>query len=96
MADNYIFPNMDIPELIDSLREWGFPVSYEQLVRPTPEFIMSIYSACLEQVTDLNFQTLQKPTQDALNSLDDPNPVRSISRWLKNVLIFVVTGPLCC
>lgn len=75
MAGQYWFPSMSIPEIMAALSGWGLSVSHEQLVKPSPDFVAGIYNACLEQVTDLNHQTLQEPTQTAMNSLEDPNPV---------------------
>lgn len=75
MAGQYWFPSMSIPEIMAALSGWGLSVSHEQLVKPSPDFVAGIYNACLEQVTDLNHQTLQEPVQTALNSLEDPNPV---------------------
>jgi len=80
MAGQYWFPSMSVPEIMDALSGWGLSVSHEQLVKPSPDFVIGIYNACLEQVTGLNHQTLHEPTQNGLNSLEDPNFV--CSSWV--------------
>lgn len=65
---------MTIPEIMDALSDWKLSASHEQLVRPSPDFVSSIYFACLHQVTDLNHLSLHQPVHTALNSLDNPNP----------------------
>jgi kinetochore protein Nuf2 len=77
MSGQYWFPNMPIPEIMTALSEWGLNVSNEQLVRPSPDFVIGVYNACLEQVTSISPNVLHKPTQRALASLDDANPVRA-------------------
>jgi kinetochore protein Nuf2 len=52
-------------------------VSNEQLVRPSSDFVIGVYNACLEQVTSISPNVLHKPTQRALASLEDANPVRA-------------------
>lgn len=76
MAGQYWFPNMPIPEVMAALSEWGLSVSNEQLVRPSSDFVLSVYSACLEQVTSLSPNALHESVQNSFNSLGDPNPVR--------------------
>ena len=77
MTGQYWFPTMSIPEIMGELSEWKLTVSHEQLVKPSPDFVFTIYNACLQQVTGINQQSLHDPTQSALNILDDP--VRSLS-----------------
>jgi len=85
MGGQYWFPSMSIPEIMGALSDWRLSVSREQLVKPSPDFVSTIYNACLDQVTDLNHRSLHEPSQNALNALDDPNPVRphlSSPLWL--------------
>ncbi|KAF5323342.1 hypothetical protein D9611_005820 [Ephemerocybe angulata] len=63
-----IFPRMDISEIINALTGWGFPVTQPQLVHPTAEFVESVYFACLQQVTELNQESLREPVQSALDA----------------------------
>jgi len=79
MSGQYWFPNMPIPEIMTALSEWGLNVSNEQLVRPSPDFVIGVYNACLEQVTSISPNILHKPTQRALASLEDANPVRALT-----------------
>lgn len=74
-SKQYWYPNMGNAEIIDSLDGWGLSVAHHQLVKPTPEFVLSVYCACLQQVVDLNEESLQEPVQAALSSLDDPSMV---------------------
>ncbi|OBZ75713.1 putative kinetochore protein NUF2, partial [Grifola frondosa] len=59
-----------IVEVVDAFSGWGFSVSNEQVARPTAEFVLSIYSACLEQVTGINLDIIQPPVEAALATLD--------------------------
>jgi hypothetical protein len=61
-----IFPQMSIPDIINSLAGWGISVSPDQLKSPNSEFVESVYCACLQQVTDLSHDSLQDPVQNAL------------------------------
>jgi len=74
-SKQYWYPNMGNAEIIDSLDSWGLSVTHHQLVKPTSEFVLSVYCACLQQVVDLSEESLQEPVQAALSSLDDPSTV---------------------
>jgi kinetochore protein Nuf2 len=63
-----IFPQMSIPDISNALAGWGISVSPEQLKSPTPDFVEGVYCACLQQVTDLNHDSLREPVQNALNA----------------------------
>lgn len=78
---------MKIPEIIEALSDWKLTVSAEQLVKPSPDFVTNVYNACLEQVTALNIQALLEPTQNALNSLEDPNPDLYAASLSHNILL---------
>ncbi|KAJ6606657.1 Nuf2 family-domain-containing protein [Mycena vulgaris] len=62
-----IFPSMTVPDIIESLGAWGVPIAPEQLNRPTPDFVEGVYCACLQQVTNINHETLRDPVQRVLN-----------------------------
>ncbi|TFK30715.1 hypothetical protein FA15DRAFT_26595 [Coprinopsis marcescibilis] len=64
-----IFPRLDIQEIIAALSGWGFPVTQNQLIHPAPDFVESVYYACLQQVTELNQDSLREPIQTALDAL---------------------------
>ncbi|TFY68085.1 hypothetical protein EVJ58_g1230 [Rhodofomes roseus] len=61
MTGQFWFPSMSVPEIVDAFNGWGFSVSNEQVAHPTTEFVMGIYSACLEQVTGITAAALQPP-----------------------------------
>lgn len=97
MSEKYWFPIMARTEIISALAGWRLSVSEEQLVKPSPDFVMTVYNACLEQVTDLNHQSLYEPAQNALNSLEDPNPVCcNCMSFTYLTLTISVSGPLFC
>ena len=79
MSGQYWFPNMPIPEIMTALSEWGLSVSNEQLARPSSDFVTGVYTACLEQVTNITPDVLHDPVHNALAALDDPNTVRPFS-----------------
>jgi Nuf2 family len=82
-AKQYWYPNMGNADIIDSLDGWGISVTHQQLVKPSPEFVLTVYSACLQQVVGLGEDSLQDPVQSALFSLDEPSAVRSLDRALQ-------------
>lgn len=59
---------MSIQEITNALAGWGLSVSHEQLVRPSPDFVEAVYCACLQQVTDINHDSLRDPVQIALTA----------------------------
>ncbi|KAI5983850.1 Nuf2 family-domain-containing protein [Pisolithus albus] len=91
MSGQYWFPNMPIPEIMTALSEWGLSVSTEQLVRPSADFVMGVYSACLEQVTSISSNALQEPIQSALDSMDDANPDLYAASISHNFLLYHLT-----
>ena len=78
----YWYPNMGNADIIDALDGWGLSITHHQLVKPTPEFVLSVYGACLEKVVGLNEDSLQESVQSALTSLEESNTVRSFGRPL--------------
>lgn len=78
----YWYPNMGNAEVIDSLHSWGLSIAHHQLLKPTQEFVLSVYCACLQQVVGLDEDSLQEPVQSALSSLDEPSMVPSLSQSL--------------
>ncbi|PPQ66896.1 hypothetical protein CVT26_009836 [Gymnopilus dilepis] len=73
-----IFPQLNVKEVTDALAGWGFSVSPEQLHRPTPDFVESVYCACLQQATNLNHDTLRGPVHNALNASQVEDEIGSI------------------
>ncbi|KAH8108199.1 Nuf2 family-domain-containing protein [Cristinia sonorae] len=73
MAGQYWFPSMSVTEIVDAFSGWGISVSHEQVLRPTADFVLGIYSACLQQVTNISHESLQEPVQIALATLDSPD-----------------------
>jgi len=63
-----IFPQMSIPDITNALAGWGLSVSHEQLVRPSPDFVEAVYCACLQQVTEIDHDSLRDPVQSALTA----------------------------
>ena len=62
------FPQMSVPDIIESLGKWKIFASPEQLKSPNSEFVERVYCACLHQVTDLSHNSLQDPVQNALEA----------------------------
>ncbi len=77
-AKQYWYPNMGNTDIIDSLDGWGLSVTHHQLVKPTPEFVLSVYCACLQKVVGLDEDSLQESVQSAFSSLDEPSVVRDL------------------
>ncbi|KAL6309187.1 Nuf2 family-domain-containing protein [Sparassis latifolia] len=73
MAGQFWFPSMSVPEIVDAFAGWGIAVSNEQVARPSSEFVMTIYSACLEQVTGITQESLQSSVEAALATTETPD-----------------------
>ncbi|EPT01833.1 hypothetical protein FOMPIDRAFT_1029606 [Fomitopsis schrenkii] len=71
MAGQFWFPSMSVPEIVDAFTGWGFSVSSEQVAHPTTDFVISIYCACLEQVTGITASTLQPCVDAALDAVEN-------------------------
>lgn len=91
-----IFPQMTIPDIINALAGWGISVSPEQLKMPTPDFVEGVYCACLQQVTDLNHDSLRDPVQNSLNvsQVEDKVCVQGMPEKPSYLLIIVRTFTL--
>ena len=63
---------MSVAEIVDAFTGWGYSVSPEQVARPTSDFVVGVYSACLEQVTGITLDTLQDAIEKSLTSTDNP------------------------
>ena len=63
-----------LAEIVDAFGGWGYAISPEQVARPTSDFVLGVYSACLEQVTGITLDTLQEAAEQSLAS--NENPVR--------------------
>lgn len=74
-----------------ALSEWGLSVSTEQLVRPSSDFVMGVYSACLEQVTGLSSDALQESIQSALASMEDSNTDLYSASVAHNFMLYHLT-----
>jgi len=75
MAGQYWYPHINNDGLIHDLSSWGISISSQQLVKPTPDFVMNTYIACVQKVTGLTEDTIRDPLDVAIASLDEPNTV---------------------
>ncbi len=75
MAGQFWYPSMSVTEIVEAFTGWGMSVTHEQILRPTPDFVLDIYTSCLTQVTKIDQDELLVPNQAALATLD--NPVRA-------------------
>ncbi|TFY82587.1 hypothetical protein EWM64_g1426 [Hericium alpestre] len=87
----YWFPSMDPGEIVLSLQAWGLQVNAQQLVKPTSDFVARVYTACVEQVSGINEETLEGPLEAALASLDEPNTDIYAGSLAMNLLIYHIT-----
>ncbi len=72
MSSKFWFPSMSVSEIVDAFTGWGYSVSPEQVARPTSDFVVGVYSACLEQVTRITPDTLQAAIETSLTSTENP------------------------
>ncbi|PIL23710.1 hypothetical protein GSI_13459 [Ganoderma sinense ZZ0214-1] len=73
MSSKFWFPSMSVAEIVDAFTGWGYSVSPEQVARPTSDFVVGVYCACLEQVTGITLDTLQEAIDKSLTSTDNPD-----------------------
>lgn len=71
----YWYPHIKNDEIVQNLSGWGLKVSTEQLNKPTSDFVISVYSFCLEQATGISIETMLEPVQNSLSSFENPYAV---------------------
>ncbi|KAH9967904.1 Nuf2 family-domain-containing protein [Russula dissimulans] len=69
--NQYWYPNMGNADIIDSLDQLGLTVTHQQLLRPTPDFVLSVCCTCMHQVFGLNEDSFQGPVNSFLSALDE-------------------------
>ena len=72
---DYWYPDMSNAIIIDSLNERGVSITHQQLVSPTAQSTLNVYSGCLRLLTGLTPESLREPVEDALITADEPNLV---------------------
>ena len=72
---DYWYPDMSNAIIIDSLNERGIAITHQQLVNPTAQSTLNVYSGCLRLLTGLAPESLREPVEDALIAVDEPNLV---------------------
>ena len=77
------FPSMKPSEIVEAFANWGYSISPEQVARPTSEFVMGVYTACLEQVTGINLDALQDAVDQSLANTE--NSVRGLPWCISSV-----------
>ncbi|EIW60678.1 kinetochore-associated Ndc80 complex subunit NUF2 [Trametes versicolor FP-101664 SS1] len=73
MSSKFWFPSLPVSEVVDAFTGWGYSVSPEQVARPTSDFVLGVYSACLEQLTGITLETLQEPIEQGLTTTETPD-----------------------
>ncbi|OSD02761.1 hypothetical protein PYCCODRAFT_1458867 [Trametes coccinea BRFM310] len=73
MSSAFWFPSLPISEVVDAFTGWGYSVSPEQVARPTSDFVLGVYCACVEQLTGITLDTLQEPLEQALATTENPD-----------------------
>ncbi|KAF9810824.1 hypothetical protein IEO21_06772 [Rhodonia placenta] len=73
MPGQFWFPSMSVPEIVDAFTGWGYSITNEQVAKPTPDFVLGIYTACMEQVTGITQEALQRPVEAALATVENPD-----------------------
>ena len=63
----------------------GYSISPEQVSRPTSDFVLEVYSACLKQVTGITQESLQEAIEQSLATTE--NAVRSSILSVRRLLI---------
>ncbi|EIN07643.1 hypothetical protein PUNSTDRAFT_135161 [Punctularia strigosozonata HHB-11173 SS5] len=85
------FPPLPNSEILDALSGWGLSISNEQLVKPTSDFVLGVYSFCLRHVTGLGSDELHDCIQKGLSIHDDPTVDMYSHAMARNVLCYHIT-----
>lgn len=64
--------------IVDSLNERGVSISHQQLVNPTAQSNLGVFSGCLRLLTGITAESLREPVEDSLIAIDEPNLVRRV------------------
>ncbi|KAA1478749.1 hypothetical protein DENSPDRAFT_875827 [Dentipellis sp. KUC8613] len=87
----YWYPSMEFPEIISSLKSWGLEVTSQQLAKPNPDFVMTVYTSCVQQVTGVAREDLDELLEAAIASLDETIPDIYSSSLSLNLIIYHIT-----
>ncbi|KAJ7156118.1 Nuf2 family-domain-containing protein [Mycena crocata] len=82
---------MSKDDIINSLGAWGVVLDQTQLSRPTPDFVEGVYSACLQQVTNINHESLREPVQRILNEASMYDKELHAASFGSQVLLYHLT-----
>lgn len=74
---------MSVAEIVDSFTGWGYSLSPEQVARPTSDFILGVYTACLSRVTGITLEILQDASEQPLSSMDNSVRAPTAVRYLQ-------------
>ncbi|KAI9450939.1 Nuf2 family-domain-containing protein [Lactarius psammicola] len=88
---DYWYPDMSNAIVVDSLNERGVSITHQQLVSPTAQSTLSIYSGCLRLLTGLAAESLREPVEDALIALDEPNLDTYDRAFSTNILVYHIS-----
>ncbi|TFK50121.1 hypothetical protein OE88DRAFT_1631818 [Heliocybe sulcata] len=75
MSDNdgrFWYPSMSIREIAEALEAWNLTVSHEQLVKPSSDFVMSVYTVCVQQVTGITQESLMPAVNRSIAAINSP------------------------
>ncbi|TFY65685.1 hypothetical protein EVG20_g5406 [Dentipellis fragilis] len=87
----YWYPSMEFPEIIFSLKSWGLEVTSQQLAKPNPDFVMKVYTSCVQQVTGVAREDLDELLEAAIASLDEATPDIYTNSLSLNFLVYHIT-----
>ncbi|KAH8988370.1 Nuf2 family-domain-containing protein [Lactarius akahatsu] len=88
---DYWYPDMSNAVVVDSLNERGVAITHQQLVSPTPQSTLGVYSGCLRLLTGLAAESLREPVEDALIALDEPNLDIYDRAFNTNILVYHIS-----
>ncbi|KAF8266011.1 Nuf2 family-domain-containing protein [Lactarius quietus] len=88
---DYWYPDMSNAIIVDSLNERGVSITHQQLVNPTAQSTLCVYSGCLRLLSGLTPESLREPVEDALIAVDEPNLDIYDRAFSTNILVYHIS-----
>ncbi|KZT29875.1 hypothetical protein NEOLEDRAFT_1238609 [Neolentinus lepideus HHB14362 ss-1] len=85
------YPSMSIREIIEALDAWNLSVSHEQLMKPSSDFVMTVYTACVQQVTGITQETLMAPANRSIAGINSQYADLYAQSLAQNFLLYHIT-----
>jgi hypothetical protein len=69
------YPNLSDTEIIEALNQWNLTVTPKMLAKPTEDFVLTVFSRCIDQVLGITVDVLEDSMQSAISSIRSDHAV---------------------